>query len=64
MVLYIIGFVAAIYHFTNGLFTFCITWGIAVGPKAQDFVNKLAWGLFALMSVAGVAAVVKFAAGA
>lgn len=45
----------------NGLFTFCL--GYCCRSKAQNFVNKLAWGLFALMSVAGVAAVVKFAAG-
>lgn len=64
MIVYLIGFVAAAYHFTNGLFTFCITWGIAVGPRAQNFVNRVAWGLFALMSIAGVASVVKFAAGA
>lgn len=33
---YIIGGVAVIYHFANGLCTFCMTWGITVGPKSQQ----------------------------
>ena len=33
--LYIVGTLAAIFHFSNGLFTFCITWGITVGPRSQ-----------------------------
>ena len=39
-VLYAIGVVAAVFHFTNGLFTFTITWGIAKGPRIQSVVNK------------------------
>lgn len=61
-VLYAIGLVAAIYHFTNGLFTFCITWGIAVGPRAQSVVNKAAWGLFVLLSGIGLFALTRYIA--
>lgn len=61
-VLYAIGLVAAIFHFTNGIFTFCITWGITAGPRAQATVNKAAWALCALLSVVGLAAMFKFIA--
>lgn len=61
-VLYAIGLVAAIYHFTNGLFTFCITWGITVGPRAQSIVNKAAWGLCILLSVIGLVALAAYVA--
>lgn len=50
-VLYVIGVVSAIYHFTNGLFTFCITWGICVGDRAQKIFAGCAVGLFVVMSL-------------
>ena len=59
-VLYVIGLVAAIFHFTNGLFTFSITWGISKGPRVQSVVNKIAWGLFVLLSALGVASMFAF----
>lgn len=40
-VLELIGVWAAIYHFTNGLFTFCITWGIFHGERIQKVVSVL-----------------------
>jgi succinate dehydrogenase / fumarate reductase cytochrome b subunit len=35
-VAYVIGGTSVIYHFANGLCTFCMTWGITVGPKSQQ----------------------------
>jgi succinate dehydrogenase / fumarate reductase cytochrome b subunit len=60
--LYVIGWVAAVFHFTNGLFTFTMTWGIAKGPRAQMFFNKCAWVLCAFMSILGVFALTRFIA--
>lgn len=60
MALYVIGLVAAIFHFTNGLFTFSITWGIAKGPRVQSVINKIAWILFVVLAVVGVASTLKF----
>ncbi len=51
-VLYVVGTLATIWHFTNGLNGFCWTWGIAVGRVAQRRVRILAWALFVALSVA------------
>jgi succinate dehydrogenase / fumarate reductase cytochrome b subunit len=48
-VLYIIGMFAAIFHFTNGITTFCMTWGIAKGPRVQKVINCLSMILCVVM---------------
>lgn len=40
-ILYILGMFAAIFHFSNGITTFCMTWGIAKGPRVQKVINFL-----------------------
>ena len=35
---YVIGLISTIYHFCNGIWSFCITWGITVGSKSQNVV--------------------------
>lgn len=42
---YVVGLVASIYHFCNGIVTFCITWGITVGDKSRRGVSIAAAGL-------------------
>nr|MBR9646337.1 succinate dehydrogenase cytochrome B558 [Streptococcus sp. 11-4097] len=32
---YLVGVVSTIFHFANGLWTFCISWGITVSPRSQ-----------------------------
>jgi succinate dehydrogenase / fumarate reductase cytochrome b subunit len=55
---YILGVIAATFHFSNGLWTFCITWGITVGARAQK-VSKLVFnGLGAILLIVGVATVI------
>lgn len=48
-VLYIIGMFAAIFHFCNGITTFCMTWGIAKGPRIQNVISLCSMGLCALL---------------
>ena len=48
-VLYALGMFAAIFHFCNGITTFCMTGGSAKGPRAQRVVAKIAMILWALM---------------
>ncbi len=51
-VLYIVGTLLTIYHFTNGLNGFAWTWGLAVGRVAQRRIRMLAWGLFLVLAAA------------
>jgi len=40
--MYVVGLWAACYHFANGIWSFCISWGITVGEKAQKRVGMAA----------------------
>lgn len=40
LAIYLIGFAAVSFHVANGLWTFCIRWGVIVGAKAQQ---RLSW---------------------
>ena len=59
---YLVGTIACVYHLTNGIFTFTITWGIAVGPKAQRLVNRICVALFIIMALVGVSILIAFRA--
>lgn len=60
MVIYVIGLTAVVFHFCNGIVTFCITWGITVSvPSRQKLsvaagvlgVVLLAWGVVSLYAL-------------
>jgi succinate dehydrogenase / fumarate reductase cytochrome b subunit len=57
-VAYAIGVLACAYHFGNGIWTFGITWGIWVTPKAQRGANYLAAAAGVLVAVVGLSALV------
>jgi len=47
--IYVIGFLAAIYHFCNGIVTFCITWGFVIGDDSRKRVSLVAFALGGLL---------------
>ena len=49
VILYVLGMFAAIFHFCNGITTFCMTWGITKGPRSQSVVSVLSMGLCAVL---------------
>ncbi|MBI4518281.1 MAG: succinate dehydrogenase [Deltaproteobacteria bacterium] len=55
---YLVGVLSCVFHLTNGISTFCITWGITVGVRAQRAVQAactlafVALGASSLMIVA------------
>ena len=59
---YIVGTLACVYHLTNGIFTFTITWGIAVGARAQTLVNRACVALFVVLAIVSVSILVAFRA--
>ena len=56
----VIGIVAASFHFANGIWSFSIVWGITTGPKAQKRLGYLTLGLFVILSIVGVKALLAF----
>ena len=58
--LHALGLACAIFHLTNGLWTFLITWGITAGPRAQKVSQYVAWALFALLNAGGLVALTYF----
>lgn len=59
---FVVGVLAAVFHFTNGLWTFCITWGITVGPRAQRVARAAAMVLFVVMYGTALAIMMAFRA--
>lgn len=54
LIFYTLGILLAIFHFTNGLWAFAITWGITVGPNAQRVWSYICFVIFIVMSVIGL----------
>ena len=46
LALYIVGIISATFHFTNGLWSFCITWGIVRTQAAMDRLAVITMVLF------------------
>ncbi|NLC77853.1 MAG: succinate dehydrogenase [Clostridia bacterium] len=60
MVFYIVGLLASVYHFANGLATFLITWGVTVGPFSQRVAVIVSGLLFISLSYIGIQALFAF----
>ncbi len=57
---YVVGLLAATFHFANGLWNFTVSWGIVVGEQAQNFVWKACMLLFVAISALGLSAILAF----
>lgn len=57
---YLLGVISTTFHFTNGLWTGLITWGITVGPKAQRISERIALYLFMILTGVGIATLLAF----
>lgn len=60
LAVYVIGILAACFHFSNGLWSFLISWGITVGPRSQRVSSILCLGLFVLVSFMFLLSLVTF----
>jgi succinate dehydrogenase / fumarate reductase cytochrome b subunit len=57
---YVIGVVAATFHFCNGMWSFLVSWGITIGPRAQR-VSTFVWlGAFVLISTMFILSLTAF----
>jgi succinate dehydrogenase cytochrome b subunit len=58
---YLIGSLSVIYHFANGLCTFCMTWGITVGPQSQKAMAFGGSGVGVVLALMMAASIFGFA---
>lgn len=54
LIFYALGILLAIFHFTNGLWAFAITWGLTIGPRAQKIGSYVCGAIFVVLSVVGL----------
>ncbi len=52
-----LGIIATVFHFTNGLWNFCIRWGITVSAHSQRLNQYICWGLFFVFTLMGLATI-------
>ena len=57
---YIVGIVCAVFHFANGLWSFCVSWGITVTPRSQQISTYITMGIFVVLSIIGVRSILAF----
>ena len=58
--LYVIGLLATFAHFSNGLWSLLISWGITIGEKAQRSAAYVCLGVFIILIVVGANALSAF----
>ena len=59
-IFYIICVIAVVFHFANGLWSFCVTWGFLQSKKSQRVFTWISLIVFLVISYIGVAAVIAF----
>jgi len=59
-IIYLVGILSATFHFSNGLWAFCISWGIIVGPRAQRNASIVFLLFGGALTVLGFATVLEF----
>lgn len=60
VVLYLIALTSAVFHFSNGLWSFLVSWGITVGPRAQRVSTYVCGVIFVIIMYIGVRAIFGF----
>lgn len=58
--IYVIGTVSAAFHFCNGMWSFLVSWGITIGPRAQRFSSIIWMALFVVMAVMFIMSLTAF----
>jgi succinate dehydrogenase / fumarate reductase cytochrome b subunit len=56
----ILGILSATFHLANGIWSFCIVWGITVSPRSQRLMEYVSFAVFVVLSVIGVRAIFAF----
>ncbi|RDW21635.1 succinate dehydrogenase cytochrome b558 subunit [Oceanobacillus chungangensis] len=60
---YLIGVISTVFHFANGLWSFCVSWGITQSQKSQRVLTYVTVFVFLAVSYLGVRTIIQFAFG-
>ncbi|MDQ0224672.1 succinate dehydrogenase [Bacillus sp. 7586-K] len=60
LVFYLVGVISTIFHFSNGLWSFAVSWGITVTPRSQQISTYVTLAIFLALSIVGVRAIFAF----
>jgi succinate dehydrogenase / fumarate reductase, cytochrome b subunit len=60
IVFYVIGLLSATFHFSNGMWSFLVSWGITIGPRAQRISTYVWLVFFVILSYIGLSAMFAF----
>jgi succinate dehydrogenase / fumarate reductase, cytochrome b subunit len=58
---YILGIISTVFHFSNGLWSFFVSWGITVTPRSQQISTYVTMAIFVALSIVGIRAILAFA---
>lgn len=58
---YIVGILSTVFHFANGLWSFCVSWGLTVSPRSQQVFTYVTMLIFVALSIVGIRAILAFA---
>ncbi|WP_399167980.1 succinate dehydrogenase cytochrome b558 subunit [Tepidibacillus sp. HK-1] len=59
-VFYLVGVISAVFHFANGMWSFLVSWGITIGPRAQRISSYVWMVVFVAVSIIAVSALFAF----
>ena len=57
---YVVGILSAVFHLSNGIWSFSIVWRIAVSPAAQKRMAWVSVAVFLVLSVVGLRSIAAF----
>lgn len=60
---YIIGIISTVFHLANGLWSFCVSWGITQSPRSQQIVTYASVIVFLVVSYIGIRTIIQFGLG-
>ena len=61
VIVYVICVIAVIFHFSNGIWSFLVTWGFLQSKKSQRIFTWVSLIIFLILSYIGVTAILAFA---
>jgi succinate dehydrogenase / fumarate reductase, cytochrome b subunit len=60
MIFYIVGVISAIFHFANGLWSFCVSWGLTITPRSQKIFTYITMLIFLALSYVAISTLFAF----